>query len=449
MTTPASPVRVRFAPSPTGSLHIGGARTALFNYLYARASGGVFILRIEDTDQARNTPEALQTIFDGLKWLGIAWDEGPIHQSHRGARYREEADRLIAAGRAFRRDDPGKGTAVVFSIDREYIEWDDAVHGKIGRDISKDPDLVIIKSDGSPTYNFACVVDDADMTITHVIRGDDHVANTPKQISLYRALGKPIPRFAHIPLILNPDGSKMSKDYKKKFPGGKEETVPTALPAYKEMGVLPEAMVNFLSLLGWAPGDDREILSPEELRKIFTLERINNHGAQFNIEKLHWMNGAYLRAKPLDELVRLTRPILAKSFDLASFSEEKIREAVGQQHERIKTLSEIADLTRFVFAREIAYDPKAVDKILKKEGVGDNLRAAAEMLRASSFDPATIEVDLQKLAEARNAKLKDIAQPLRVAVTGSTVSPPINETLHILGRETVLARIDAALKMIA
>lgn len=446
MTT--NPVRVRFAPSPTGTLHIGGARTALYNFLFARANKGALVLRIEDTDRARSTPEALQTIYDGLHWLGLTWDEGPFFQTQRLDKYTAAAETLLASGRAYKREDPGKGTAVVFRIDREYIEWDDCIHGKIGRDITKDPDVVIVKSDGIPTYNFACVIDDADMKITHVIRGDDHVSNTPKQISLFRALQLEPPLFAHIPLILNPDGSKMSKDYKKKGGGGAEQLISTSVLYYRDAGFLPEAVVNFLSLLGWAPGEDREVIPFDELQRIFALDHVNNKSAQFNIEKLLWMNGSYIRSLALDKVVELALPYLHKEFAMERFSGEQVREAVRQQHERLKTLADIARTTEFFFKEEVVYDEKAVAKVLKKEGVKDVLTDASALLGATSFSPHEVETVLKTLAEKRGAKFQEIAQPLRVALTGTMVSPPIHDTICLLGKDRCLARIARALELI-
>ncbi|OGL45716.1 MAG: hypothetical protein A2W05_11610 [Candidatus Schekmanbacteria bacterium RBG_16_38_10] len=442
-------VRTRFAPSPTGTFHIGGARTALYNFLFTKHEGGTFVLRIEDTDKVRSTPESLQTIYDALNWLGIKWNEGPYFQSQRLDKYKETAEKLLSTGRAYKRDDIGKGTAVVFKIDHGYIEWTDCIHSKIGRDISQDPDLVIMKSDGFPTYNFACVVDDIDLNITHVIRGDDHISNTPKQISLFRALDKPIPNFAHIPLILNPDGSKMSKDYKKKGTGGKEETIPTSVLEYKKLGFLPEAFMNFLALLGWAPGDNTEIMPLEDMIKQFTLDKVNNRGAQFNIEKLTWMNGHYIRQKPLDELITLSKPYLEPHFDLSKFEPTKIREALTQQHERLKTLAELPALTKFFFKQDVDYDEKAVNKILRKDGVKDVLQKAKSALeKLDDFNAYNLEHLVTTMATELGLKLQNIAQPIRVAITGGTVSPPINETMHLLGKERVLERLNKAINMI-
>ncbi|MBI4232506.1 glutamate--tRNA ligase [Candidatus Peregrinibacteria bacterium] len=442
-------VRVRFAPSPTGTFHIGGARTALYNYLFAKNQNGTFILRVEDTDRIRSTPEALQTIYDSLKWLGIKWDEGPHFQSQRLTKYKEYADALLKKGIAYEREDPGKGKGIVAKIERGLIEWDDCIHGKIGRDTTKDPDLVIIKSDGFPTYNFACVVDDIDMKITHVVRGDDHIPNTPKQISLYKSLDAPMPRFAHIPLIMNPDGSKMSKDYKKKGAGGKEEIIPTHVLEYKKMGFLPEAFVNFIALLGWSPGDDREVVSFDEMVRIFSLERVLNHGAQFNYEKLIWMNGSYIRQKSLDEIIKLTMPFVAPHFDIAKIPADKLRQAVSLEHERLKTLADLPESMKFFFSSDIEYDQKAFDKFLKKEGGKEVLEALKTALEGcGNFDVKELEGVIENVVAKLGVKLTKVAQPLRVAITGSSASPPIYDTLNLLGKKIVLDRIEKTLKVL-
>jgi glutamyl-tRNA synthetase len=440
-------VRVRYAPSPTGKLHIGGARTALYNFLFARHEGGKFLLRIEDTDQLRSTREALEDIYESLKWLGIEWDEEPYFQSKRLQRYHQAAKDLLNKGRAYRREDPGKGEAIVFKIERTYIGWDDLIHGKIGRDLSRDPDLVLLKSDGFPTYNFACVVDDIELGITHVIRGDDHIPNTPKQISLYRAFDASPPRFAHVPLILNPDGSKMSKDYKKKGISGKEEFIPTSVLAYREFGFLPEALTNFLALLGWSPGGDREILSMQEMIELFSLERVNDRGAQFNMEKLLWMNGYYIRKKDLQTIYRLSKPFLERSYELSKIPQEKLCEAIRLEHERLKTLAELPGLLKFFFEESIIYEEEALKKILKKNSTLQILEEVKEVIAlCKDFEPASLEGILKDFAASKGIKLYEVAQPIRVAITGGMVSPPIHETMALLGKEKVLKRIEDVLK---
>ena len=297
-------VKVRFAPSPTGDLHVGGVRSALYNFLFARANKGIFVLRIEDTDQKRNREESFASIKDGLEWCGLRWDEGPFYQSLRLDRYRECAKQLEEAGRAYWQEDPEKGKALYFRIDRGVCAWDDLIHGESRMDTTADPDLVIIKSDGFPTYNFAVVVDDHDMAITHVLRGDEHYSNTPKQIALYKALGWEPPRFGHLPLILAPDGSKFSKrDIDKYHAIG----LPATVGECRSLGYLPEAIVNFLALLGWSPGKDVELMTLADMIGKFTLERVGNTPARFLVDKLQWMNGHYIKQAPVDRLVELCR----------------------------------------------------------------------------------------------------------------------------------------------
>lgn len=441
-------VRCRFAPSPTGPIHIGSVRTALYNYLFARHEKGKMLLRIEDTDQTRSKDEYTKEITDCLSWLGLDWDE-TYHQSKRLDLYREKAKELVAKGKAYEREDPGKGTCLVYKIHREYIEWDDLIHRRIGRDISKDPDVVILKSDGWATYNFACVVDDIDMKITHVVRADDHVSNTPKQISLYRAFGVEPPLFAHIPLILNPDGSKMSKDYKKQGKGGVEVSIMTHMLDYKAKGYLPETIVNFLTLLGWSPGDDREVLSKEEIISLFTMDRVNNKPAQFNPEKLTWMNGHYIRKKTVDELVQAVRPHLEKNFDLTGVDNEMLKKLAAQQQERLKTLDEIVPLTSFFFKKEIQFDERCFQKYLTKESAKPVLTSAISKLQAlDKFDKAMIEQTLRSIADEKKLSFKDVSQPIRVAVTGSDISPPIDETLEIVGKDEIIKRLEHAVKSI-
>jgi glutamyl-tRNA synthetase len=435
-------VRVRFAPSPTGKLHIGSARTALFNFLFARHERGKFLLRIEDTDQKRSTQESLDQILESLRWLGIQWDDEPVFQSRRLDRYRERARELMASGRAYEQADEQKGTAVAFRPDRGSIAWPDAVHGPSARDTTEDKDLVLLKSDGWPTYNFACVVDDIDMGITHVIRGNDHIPNTPKQISLYRALGAEPPVFAHIPLILNEDGSKMSKDFKKRDRGGAVTLEPADIDHFRRLGFLRQTLVNALALLGWSPGEDLELMSMETIIEKFTLDRVKTSQARFDLVKMTAFNGHYIRRTPLDELVELVRPYVPPH--------PRLRDIVAQQHERLTTLAEIRELTAWAFGEAVAIDEKARRAVLQKEGVKEHLAAAARALEGCDWTTAPpLEEALKRTAADRAVGLKHVAQPVRVAVTGSTASPPIHETLWLLGRERALARIRAALESLS
>jgi glutamyl-tRNA synthetase len=437
------PIRVRFAPSPTGDLHVGGVRTALYNFLVARHEKGTFVLRIEDTDQKRNREESLATIKEGLAWCGLTWDEGPHYQSLRLDRYKELAAKLEKDGRAYWQEDPEKGKALYYRIDRGPCAWDDLVHGPSRMDTTKDNDLVIIKSDGFPTYNFAVVVDDHDMEISHVLRGDEHYSNTPKQISLYRALGWEPPKFGHMPLIFAPDGTKLSKRETEKY---NAMGLPVTVGDCRRLGYLPEAMVNFLALLGWSPGNDIELMTLPEMIEKFTIDRIGTTPAKFLVDKLVFMNGHYIKKTPLDKLVDLCRPYLEKAYDLSKAPADKIRTAVAQQQERLKRLDEIVALTQFYF-RPVEHDPAAVEKWLKPGGF-DVLRTLRPMLEAApDFGKDRIDGLLKSVAEARKSKLGAVAQPLRVAVTGTAQSPPIHDVLDLLGKEEVLKRIDLALAL--
>jgi glutamyl-tRNA synthetase len=421
--------RVRFAPSPTGDLHVGVARTALFNWLFARHTGGKFLLRIEDTDKERSTDEYTRVILDGLAWLGLDWDEKPIFQGARLARHQEAADRLLAEGKAYL--DEG---AIRLRVPAGEIAWDDAVHDRIsfkGEDIK---DFVILRSDRTPLYNFAVVVDDLDMRVTHVIRGDDHISNTPKQIAVYRALGHEPPVFGHVPMIHGPDGKKLSKRH-----GA------TAVGDYQHLGILPAAMRNFLALLGWSPGGDREILSLDEMVRLFTLEAILEKSAVFDMTKLYWMNGQYLSMTPAEELYDLT------ARELAKLGVNGGREAVLKAIAAVKTRSR----TTLDVARQVAVrlDPKFVelDDKAKKEIAKDGaayraaLEASVTALRDTDWTPEALEKRLRALAEERGVAAGKIFQPIRIALTGATVSEPVNELLHVVGKEAALKRLADAL----
>ena len=436
-------IRVRFAPSPTGDLHVGGVRTALYNFLHARHEKGTFVLRIEDTDQKRNREESLATIKDGLAWCGLSWDEGPHYQSLRLDRYRECAAKLEKDNRTYWQEDPEKGKALYFRIDRGPCTWDDLVHGPSKMDTTKDNDLVIIKSDGFPTYNFAVVVDDHDMFITHVLRGDEHYSNTPKQISLYRALGWEPPKFGHMPLIFAPDGTKLSKRETEKY---NAMGLPVTVGDCRRLGYLPEAMVNFLALLGWSPGNDLELMTLPEMIEKFTIDRIGNTPAKFLVDKLLFMNAHYIKKTPIDKLVELCRPYLQAKHDLSAIPADKLRALVAQQQERLKRLDEIVTLTAFYFD-PIAYDPAAVEKWLTNGGFDVVRELKGELQRLTSFGKEPVEAILKSMAEKRKLKMGGVAQPLRVAVTGTAQSPPIHDVLDLLGKDRVLERIDRALAL--
>jgi glutamyl-tRNA synthetase len=420
--------RVRFAPSPTGYLHVGGARTALFNWLYARHTGGTFLLRIEDTDKQRSTDEHTQVILDGLTWLGLDWDEALVFQGANLARHQAAADRLLAEDKAYL--DEG---AIRFRIPTSEIAWDDAVHGRIafrGDDLK---DFVILRSDRTPIYNFAVVVDDHDMAITHVLRGDDHISNTPKQIALYQALGWDLPVFGHVPMINGPDGKKLSKRH-----GA------TAIGDYQHLGILPAAMRNFLALLGWSPGGDREIMTLAQMIELFSLDGVQKKAAVFDTTKLEWMNGQYLSAIAPEELLPVIAPQLA-ALGVAA-SREAVLRAVGAVKTRSRTTLDIARqvAVRLDGARVVT-DEKAAKEIAKDPaGYRAALAASAAALAGAAWTPDGLEHALRALAEAQGVPAGKVFQPIRIALTGGTVSEPVNELLVVVGKEAALARLAAA-----
>jgi len=458
-------VRVRFAPSPTGHLHVGGARTALFNWLYARHHGGRFILRIEDTDQARSTDDNLDAILDALRWLELDWDEGPptpgYRQRERFDLYREHAQRLVAAGRAYycacsreqleaeraeaqarnetfrysgrcrnlgltsgalRLRIPDEGTTVV----------DDLIHGPVTFDHRQLDDWILVRSDGTPTYNFCVVVDDATMRISHVIRGNDHLSNTPKQVLCYEALEYPVPAMAHVSMILGPDRTRLSKRH-----GA------TSVQAYREQGILPEAMVNYLARLGWSSGD-QEIFSRAELVERFDIKDVSSSGAIFDQTKLEWLNHAYIKTIDGGRLAALVSPFLAEAGLTPPADAARFVGMLDTLRERGKTLRELVEVGRFYFERPREYDPRAAAKLFTPAGV-ERLGALIERLGAvTPFASAALEALYREMAEALGLKLVDLAQLTRLAVTGGTASPPLFDVLALLGREETLARLRAA-----
>ncbi|MDQ1274373.1 MAG: glutamyl-tRNA synthetase [Planctomycetota bacterium] len=433
----SSNVKVRFAPSPTGYLHIGGARTALFNWLFARHNKGVFLLRIEDTDQQRSTEEATQAILDSMKWLGLDWDEGPYFQSQRLSIYKQYAEKLVEQGKAFYDTDAEGRKAIRFKMLDGVTEINDLIHGTITFDTSLIEDFVILKADGFPTYNFACVVDDAEMGITHIIRGDDHISNTPKQIALYKAFGFKMPEFAHIPMILGEDGSRLSKRH-----GA------TSVTDYRDKGYLPHALVNFLALLGWSPGNDQEIISISEMIEKFTLKRANKTSAQFNNIKLDWMNGQYIKNTPVEQLTAEVKRFFEKSgIDMTKITAGWLTNLVILYHERFKTFLDLQNQTRFFFTDAIEYDQAAVSKFLKKEGAGELLKEVyAAVSQVDNFDKKTLEDSLRALTEKLGVGFSKLAQPMRVAITGKSVSAGIFETMELLGKEKTINRLSHTIK---
>ena len=425
-----SPVRVRFAPSPTGTLHVGSARTALFNWLYARHANGTFILRIEDTDQKRSNPIFVEDIFESLKYLGITPDEGPFFQSKRLDEYNRYAKQLLDQGKAKHQDG-----AVIFQVPPQQVTFHDVIHGDVTVDTSLFESLVLVKSDGLPTYNFACVVDDASMRISHVIRGDDHIANTPKQVVLYQALGFALPQFAHIPLIVGADRARLSK-----------RTGATAVADYRAVGYLPEAFMNYLALLGWSPGGNREHMPPQELVQAFDVARVRKTAAQFDQQKLDWLNGQYIKQASVDRLVDLLgERLIAKGWLSPGFDRAWLGRIVEVIRDRMKTLSDIEEEHGFFFAQTIEYQEDAVDKFLRQDGVAEHLLELKGRLSALPvFDAAQIEQATRQLIAERQLQSKDLIHPARVAVTGRAVSPPLFESMSIIGKDATLKRLEHA-----
>lgn len=447
-------VRVRFAPSPTGFLHIGGARTALFNWLYARHTGGTFVLRVEDTDAARNTHEAVDVILQGLRWLGLEWDEGPItsdatgpskggvgpyFQSQRRAFYQKRVEELLSRGLAYERDG-----AVKFKMSLEPITIPDLVVGDVMREPTDrealDPDFVLVRSDGQPVFHLVNVVDDLEMGITHVIRGEDHLSNTPKHLALFRAFGVEPPRYAHIPLILNSDGTKMSKRDKG-----------ASLTTYMDEGYAPEAVVNYLCLLGWSPKGGQEKMSIQEVIDLFDLPQILRHNARFDFTKLQWLNGEYIRQMDSDRFHELAVHALARSgVDTNRYPLAYVKAALDTCKEKVKLFSALKEFCDFYFQEEIAdYDREAA----KRELIPDNRPRLAQLREAlaalETFDPANVESTLKGVAAGLGVKVGALVHPTRLACTGKSIGPSLYHLIAVLGKDRVLQRLDRALAHIS
>jgi glutamyl-tRNA synthetase len=412
-------MRVRFAPSPTGVLHIGGARTALYNWLLARGAGGEFVLRIEDTDRERSTPENVEHILEALRWLELDWDEGPVSQWERRERHSEAVRQLLDSGHAY--EDEG---AVRFRVpDEGEITFQDAVLGDVTNPYAAIKDFVIQRSDGSPLYNVAVAVDDRDMGITHVVRGQDHVSNTPRQLMLLRALGAEPPVYAHIPLLHGPDGKKLSKRH-----GA------ASVQAVRDEGYLPQAVRNYIALLGWGYDESTTFMTTDELVQRFALERVSKNPAVFDEQKLRWMNGRYMRELPIEELQRRLEEF---------YRHELPREVVAISQEKMQTLKDFSDLAGPLLEAPAEYD----DKAWEQWGRSPHLRAVRDDLaNTDPWETLVIEERLRALVEERGVKPKEIFQPIRVALTGTTVSPGIFESLWALGREESLSRVEKALR---
>ncbi len=468
-------VKVRFAPSPTGYLHVGGARTALYNWLFARKNNGVFLLRIEDTDRTRYVPDSVQDIKDSLKWLGLNWDEGPIFQSERTEIYRKLAHKLVEEGKAYKcfctperlkalREEqkkmglrPGydrkcrnltpEEVEELEKEDKKYVirlkvplsgetTFYDEIHGKITVKNSELEDLILLKSDGYPTYHLANVIDDHMMGITHVMRADEWIPSTPYHVILYNAFGWEVPKFVHLPVILAPDGKgKLSKRH-----GA------TSVREFKKLGILPEALINYLALLGWSPGNDIEIMTLEEMITLFDIKRIGKRGSVFDYKKLYWMNSVYIRKKTDKELFKLALPYF-KDYGLVrdEKSKEILRKIIPLFKERIKTLAEFPHFAEYFFKDEFPYDEKGIRKHFKSREVFDLLNEIKEELsKIEPFNVENIENAIRSFAEKKGIKPAKIIHPLRMALTGKTIGPGLFELMEVLGKEKVIIRIQQA-----
>ena len=414
-------VKVRFAPSPTGFLHIGGARTCLFNWLYARNLGGTFVLRIEDTDLARSKKEYLDEILQSISWLGMNWDE-VCYQSHRFDLYKQYAQKLVDEGKAVEKDG-----AVFFKYENVDVEIDDLIRGKIVfKELPKEEE-VIIKSDGTPTYNFCCVIDDATMQMTHIIRGEDHIPNTPKQIMMYRALGFTPPEFAHVPLILSPEGGRLSKRF-----GA------TAISEYRHAGYLKESIVNYLMLLGWSPGENREIITLDEAKNVFDIKNVNKTGAAFSLDKLNWVNGEYIRKKTLDELCGLIKENIADALPLDD--EVYLKKVVALFQPRLTMLSDFKLQAKPFFSDDFAYSSDSI-AILERKMIKEAGELCVKLEALDAFNHDIIEKEFRAVCEALGIKVKELVHPVRVALTGTRIGPGLFELIAVLGKEKVIARL--------
>ncbi len=451
-------MKLRFAPSPTGFLHVGGARTAIFNLLHARRHGGTMLLRIEDTDVERSRQHHAEQIISSLQWLGVEWDEGPVYQSDRLARYRERAEELVASGKAYRcfctveeldeeraaaeragkqwrysgrcrrlrLKDSGESHVIRFAVEPGPIAFHDLIRGDVNFEGDLIDDFVLLRSDGYPTYHLSVVVDDVDMAITHVARGDDHLSNTPKHILLFRAFGAAVPIFAHLPLILGSDKKRLSK-----------RTGATSAEEYRDMGIVPQALFNFLTLLGWSPGGNREIISKQEASAMFDLSDVNKAPAIFDVEKLLWMNAQYLQRMPAEEIYQHLRPFIGER----DFGE--VRPLIDLYKMRAHTLKELADQMAVYFADDVKYEAEAVKKHIKGADLADRMRALRDALaQAEPFDVTTTEQALRALADASGVSAARLIHPLRLALTGKGASPPIFDVAVVLGKERTLRRLE-------
>lgn len=423
-------VRVRFAPSPTGFLHIGGARTALFNWMYARAQNGKFILRIEDTDKVRSKQEYFDEILDSMKWLGLNWDEF-YKQSDRFDIYKKYAQQLLDEGKAYK-----DGEAIILKVQPKLIKMYDLIRDEIQIDSQEIKDQVLMKSDGSPTYSFACVIDDALMEISCVIRGEDHISNTPKQILIYEALGFKPPKFAHLPLILDDERARLSK-----------RAGAVAVTDYRRQGFLPEAIVNYLMLLGWSPGDNQEIIGLNSALKKFSIKRINKTGAAFSIEKLKWVNSQYIRQLSADQLIEFLKPFLQeKGYLNGKIDGERLKNIVQLYKGRISTLLDFLDWTEFIFADNFVINEEIRAKHLSQSRQKEFALLSDRFKKLENFDAPSIEKAFRDSVAELGLQASELVHPMRVSLTGNEVGPGLFETIAVLGKEKTIQRLSQAFR---
>ncbi|HMP75447.1 MAG TPA: glutamate--tRNA ligase family protein [Kiritimatiellia bacterium] len=428
-------LRTRFAPSPTGQVHIGNLRAAIFNWLFTRHEGGQFLLRVEDTDRERSTPEAVQAVLSAMEWLGLTTDGEPLYQSTRRAAHLTAAEQLLQSGHAYKLDKggTGKGEAVLFKMPGTDMGFHDLIKGDLKKEAAGLPDFVIVRSDGNPVFHLANVVDDIHMGITHVIRGDDHIENTYRHVALFQALGAGVPKYAHLPMIVNAQGKPYSKRDGAAYVGD-----------FREKGYEADALFNYLALLGWNPGDEREVMSREELVAAFTLDRVQSKAAQFDFRKFEWMNAEYLKRQPAEAYrLRFRRELELHGLWSPAFTEAYLDQVCALMRERVKLWSDVAPQSGYFFTEQYPFDADAVRKRLQKEGARghlDALRAAYAALPA--FDAAGTEAALRATAESRGVNASELIHPLRVAVTGLPGGPSLFHLLEVLGRDRVLARLE-------
>ncbi|MCK9594141.1 MAG: glutamate--tRNA ligase [Candidatus Omnitrophica bacterium] len=429
-------VRVRFAPSPTGNLHIGGARTALFNWLYACSQSGEMILRIEDTDTLRSKKEYIDEILGSLKWLGFNWGQ-VYYQSQRFDIYREYAQKLLSSGKAYIEKNEAGKEAIIYKVTGEKVKIKDLIHGEIEFDTAVIKDQVLIKSDGTPTYNFACVVDDALMEITHIIRGDDHISNTPKQLLIYEALGFNLPQFAHLPLILAKGGGRMSK-----------RKGATAISEYRQAGYLPQAMVNFLMLLGWAPGENREIIDIKEAIKLFDIKHVNKTAAVMDMDKLDWINNQYLKNEDTAKLAEEVIPLLIEKGLIGkdNIDREYTREVLRLFQSRLTVLQDFVDRADSFFVNEVIFDQEAKEKFLSQDLSREFGLFTQRLSSLEKFEIPEIEECFRKAVAELGIQSKALIHPVRVALTGKTVGPGLFEVIYCLGKGRAVERLSKFIK---